>query len=141
MNAFSDVVTSGAAAQLAPDHGARPVVVLISAAWAGPSRPAPTALRELSRRWAGDVRTVLLEEPGSEAIDQLDISLVPTWIRLEPAHSHAAGQQGMLRDLEISGMAADGQDLILTGQWVETHRRTGALPKHVIDAEFGPQSR
>lgn len=115
--------------------------MLISAAWAGPSRPAPTALRELSRRWAGDVRTVLLEEPGSEAIDQLDISLVPTWIRLEPAHSYSAGQQGMMRDLEISGMGADGQDLILTGQWVETHRRTGALPKHVIDAEYGPHSR
>lgn len=123
---------------MTPEPDARPVVVLISATWAGPSRPAPTVLTELSRRWGQDIRAVLLEDPLDEVLDQLEITLVPTWVRLEPAASDMAPPPGTMRELEITGAGPDGQDLLLTGPWLETHRRTGALPKHVIDAEFGP---
>src|SRR5699024_11608870 len=43
------VPTAAMTARVTPEPGARPVVVLISVTWAGPSRPAPTVLRELSR--------------------------------------------------------------------------------------------
>src|SRR5690625_2426181 len=72
-------------------------------------------------------------------LDQLEIELVPTWVRLEAPHSDAVPRPGTVRDLEISGTGLDGQGLFLTGAWLETHRRTGALPKHVIDTEFGPR--
>lgn len=126
-------------ARVTPEPGARPVVVLISVTWAGPSRPAPTVLRELSRRWGREIRAVLLEDPDDEVLDQLEIELVPTWVRLEAPHSDAVPRPGTVRDLEISGTGLDGQGLFLTGAWLETHRRTGALPKHVIDTEFGPR--
>ena len=127
-------------ARVTPEPGARPVVVLISATWAGPSRPAPTVLRELSRRWAGELSVVLLEDPLEEVLEQLEVELVPTWVRLEAAGSATASRAGTMRHLEITGTGTDGQELVLAGAWLETHRRTGALPKHVIDAEFGPRA-
>lgn len=117
------------------------MVALISATWAGPSRPAPTVLTELSRRWGGEIRVVLLEDPSDEVLDQLEITLVPTWVRLEAAASATASRPGTMRELEITGTGTDGQALLLTGPWLETHRRTGALPKHLIDAEFGPRGQ
>src|SRR5699024_1578474 len=81
----------------------------------------------------------LLEDPDDEVLDQLEIELVPTWVRLEAPHSDAVARPGTVRDLELSGTGLDGQGLFLTGAWLETHRRTGALPKHVIDTEFGPR--
>lgn len=154
---------------------ARPVVVLISAAWAGPSRPAPTILRELQRRWGMSVDLVLFEDPDDAVIDELGVEVVPTWLRLEPApppptpdpaglldqawrtgHGDAAGRDepshatgsceqpvppGLpCRHLALEGASPLGENVTLSGSWVEAHRRTGALPKHVIDQEFGPAS-
>src|SRR5690625_4097451 len=72
------VPTAAMTARVTPEPGARPVVVLISVTWAGPSRPAPTVLRELSRRWGREIREVLLEDPDDEVLDQLEIELGPT---------------------------------------------------------------
>lgn len=128
-------------AQLSSERESRPVVVLITSTWAGPSRPAPTVLRELSRRWGSAVAAVLFEDPTAEAIAQLDVTLVPTWLRLESAAADTPAHDARLRNLDITGSSADGHALLLTGPWIETHRRTGALPKHVIDAEFGQIGR
>lgn len=149
------------------------MVVLISATWAGPSRPAPTILRELQRRWGTSVGAVLLEDPDDAVIDALRIGVVPTWLRLEPAPpgpiagptppaeqdppppqdspAHGDDRSGSTSPegggplprpaavtLELDGVSPLGDPLTLSGTWVETHRRTGALPKHLIDREFGP---
>lgn len=149
------------------------MVVLVSATWAGPSRPAPTVLRELQRRWGTRVDAVLIEDPDDAVIDALRIEIVPTWLRLEPAPDEAisdstapAGQNqpsqqrslahrdersGSTRAegggpvprpaamrLEVEAVSPLGGTLTIAGAWVETHRRTGALPKHLIDHEFGP---
>src|SRR5699024_415465 len=105
----------------------------------GPSRPAPTVLRELSRRWGREIRAVLLEDPDDEVLDQLEIELVPAWVRLAAPHSDAVPRPGPARDLGISGTGPAGQGPSVTGAWLETQRRTGARPKHVSDAEFGPR--
>lgn len=116
---------------------ARSVVVLISAAWAGPSRPAPTILKELARRWGDRVHTLLVEDPTDEIIEQLGIEVLPTWLRLEHLGGDVTDRPETVR---IQGTSTEGDDLLLAGSWTETHRRTGALPKHVIAAEFGPDS-
>lgn len=149
------------------------MVVLLSATWAGPSRPAPTVLRELHKRWGGSVGAVLIEDPDDAVIDALGIEVVPTWLRFEPAprgpaadpslpaeqgpptpqcssehgnaRSGSTGPEGggaKLRpattELEVEGMDPLGRPVTLSGAWLETHRRTGAAPKHLIDREFGP---
>lgn len=63
----------------------RHTVLLVTAAWCIPCRPAPTLLRELARRWSGDVHPVLLEDPSDAQLDEWGISVLPTWLRLEPA--------------------------------------------------------
>lgn len=63
----------------------RHAVLLVTAAWCIPCRPAPTLLRELARRWSGDVHPVLLEDPSDAQLDEWGISVLPTWLRLEPA--------------------------------------------------------
>lgn len=112
-----------------------PVVVLVSAPWAGPSRPAPTVLRELARRWGESVRTLLIEDPDEAVLDELHVSVLPTWLRFVPAD---AGAEETLCVRELSGRGPDGQEVVLPGPWRRAHERTGALPKHEVDREFGP---
>lgn len=117
------------------------VVVLVSAAWAGPSRPAPTVLRELARRWGGQVHALLVEDPTDELLDLLQVEALPTWMRFLPAELHAPGPtEDRLTLEELSGITPSGGQVSLPGPWVLVHRRTGALPKHVVDAEFGPDA-
>ena len=41
---------------------------------------------------------------------------------------------------ELHGLTPGGEELVLGGPWRLTHRRSGALPKHVVDAELGPEA-
>lgn len=121
-----------------------PVVVLVSASWAGPSRPAPTVLRELGRRWGTAVQTLLIEDPEEEVLDALRVEVIPTWMRfVRPASALTAepegGQERLVVDL-LEGRGADGASVRLEGPWELTERRQGALPKHAVDAVFGPEA-
>lgn len=128
-----------------PTPAGTPVVVLVSSSWAGPSRPAPTVLRELSRRWGHSVHTMLIEDPTDEILETLQIEHLPTWMRFVPGHpsegvtpQEEEGNGAALDVTELRGTGIGGEALSLEGPWTLTHRRSGALPKHVIDAEFGP---
>ncbi len=107
------------------------VVVLVSADWAGPSRPAPTVLRELGRRWGEGRRTLLIEDPDDAVLDQLQVNVLPTWLLCAPG-------EGPQTIPELSGTTGSGEDVVWEGPWRAVRRRDGALPKHAVDAEFGP---
>lgn len=113
-----------------------PVVALVSAEWAGPSRPAPTVLRELSRRWGDAVKPLLIEDPADEVLEQLRVTVLPTWLRFIAAVA-VPGETGLTID-ELRGKDVRGSESILPGPWRLVHQRTGALPKHEVDREFGP---
>lgn len=146
-----------------------PAVVLFSAPWAGPSRPAPTVLRELARRWGPSMHTLLVEDPSEEDLDRWGVDVLPTWFRLLPtdagtdralaeptgaaaasddrcgldnavAGSSTAETPGALILSELAGNGPEGTELHLPGPWRVVHRREGAQPKHIIDCEFGPNS-
>lgn len=70
------------------------VLVLVSAAWSVPSRPAPTVLRELARRPGAPVRGLLLEDPERAVLDELGVSVLPTWLVLGPAADRPGGDVG-----------------------------------------------
>lgn len=128
---------------VAPVPAGAAVVVLVSSSWAGPSRPAPTVLRELSRRWGDAVRTMLIDDPAGDVLDALRIEHLPTWLRFLPAPpaGHADPQEedeDRLGVGELHGSSMRGEPLSLPGPWILDHRRSGALPKHVVDDEFGP---
>ena len=118
-------------------EGTVPVLAVVSAPWAGPSRPAPTVLRELGRRWGSAAQVMLVEEPDEKLLESWSISVLPTWLRFDPL-SGAAGEEDDVILPEIVGTDVDGSHLRLRGPWRIGHRLTGAQPKHVIDAEFGP---
>lgn len=119
------------------------MVVLVSASWAGPSRPAPTVLQELSRRWGSRILTLLVEDPEDDVLEQWDVDVVPTWLRFRAGAPEAPpdGAQERLTVPTLSGLAPEGDVRLLTGSWTLTHRRTGALAKHEVETEFGPDSR
>lgn len=147
-------------AQAEADGSVEQVLVLVSAPWAGPSRPAPTVLRELTRRWGDALTTVLIEEPSDEVLEQWDIEVLPTWVLLRrPAGGHGAPPPALHTDRtpptapsgeradtsapvpgEVRGVGARGELVALRGPWEVVRRLTGAQPKHVVDAEFGPSS-
>lgn len=108
-----------------------PVLVLVSADWAAPSRPAPTLLRELSRRWGTCMQCLLVEDPEDAFLDRWSIEHLPTWLRF--VTDDKGGEQS-----EVHGLTPGGEELVLNGPWRLSHRRSGALPKHVVDAELGP---
>lgn len=176
----------------APARDRTPVLVLLSADWAGPSRPAPTLLRELSRRWGTAMHTLLIEEPDDEILARWAVEHLPTWLRFVPdedeaivdhgdekpdlpriedraaaaaqledvdgistrehsddaadgdapvavgAASSRPDEQEVLREVTLRGHAPGGGELMLPGPWRLSHRRSGALPKHVVEAELGP---
>ncbi|HEX7353127.1 hypothetical protein [Brachybacterium sp.] len=144
-----------------------PAVVLFSAPWAGPSRPAPTVLRELARRWGSTTHALLFEDPSEKDLDRWGVDVLPTWFRLLPADTAwtgvepkaaataSDGQAGLgdatapestagtpqsLILSELSGHGPDGAEVHLPGPWTVVHRREGAQPKHVVDTEFGPNA-
>ncbi|WP_157975598.1 hypothetical protein [Brachybacterium sp. YJGR34] len=121
-----------------PDEGA-PVVVLVSADWAGPSRPAPTVLLELGRRWGTEVTTLLVEDPSEEILDQLQVEVLPTWIGALPATAGTTDPATPTVE-RLDGRTPAGEETSLPGPWKLVHRRSGALPKHEIDEEFGPRA-
>ena len=138
--------------QSTTDTPAVPVVLLVSASWAAPSRPAPTVLKELSRRWGAHILTLLVEDPEDEALEQWRVDVLPTWLRFRtgsPELDRGTEELGEVacngeeRELTVSslrGTGPEGEVLVLEGPWTLTHRRTGALAKHEVDSEFGPQS-
>jgi hypothetical protein len=122
----------------------RPVLlVLVTAAWSLPARPATTALRELAPRWGGDIHP-LVADARPDVLDLLHVESVPTWIFLRPApegEPAATPEQGHVRRSIPSGICvhtADGQETTLDpGDWEELDRFVGALPKVEIDRRFG----
>ena len=78
------------------------------------------------------------------------IDALPTWLRFQPGVEPARravetrggddGPEDPLVVPELRGVGPDGAPLTLPGPWTLTRRRTGAQPKHVIEAEFGPHS-
>ncbi len=110
-----------------------PVLVLVSADWAAPSRPAPTLLRELSRRWGTSMQCLLVEDPADAVLDRWEIQHLPTWLRFV-----ADDEDG--EEIALHGLTPGGEELALDGPWRLTHRRSGALPKHVVDAQLGPEA-
>lgn len=120
------------------------MVVVVSAPWAGPSRPAPTVLRELARRWGGAMQVLIVEDPSDAVLDAWSIEVLPTWLRFVPAPSEpsesAADAILPIRVDELTGHSPDGELTTLLGPWNLVHRRTGAQPKHIVEAEFGPES-
>lgn len=149
-----------------PARGAVPVLVLLSAEWAGPSRPAPTLLRELARRWGPRMDALLIEDPDDEILDRWSVTHLPTWLRFAPAEGSARvtgggataetateapldspppagggtdGAEHLVEDV-LRGDSPGGEELALPGPWILTHRRSGALPKHVVEAELGPSA-
>ena len=118
---------------------ARPVVAVVSAPWAGPSRPAPTVLRELGRRWGDAVQVLLVEDPTEDLLASWGIDVLPTWLRFRPGGAVDGGHDGPGLVLsELAGCDLEGNQVALRGPWHLELRREGAQPKHVIDAEFGP---
>lgn len=174
-------------------------VVLVTADWAGPARPAATVLRELSRRW-GDAAIALVVDASQDAmLDLLGVDVVPTWLRFirvvdhvidvppsaddaDPrratgtatavastgppapntecsaegtAAAHAGAiaggtaeglaespagseEQLIVRDLPVA--SSTGEQTVLAGTWKLTTRRRGALPKHEVAHDFGPDA-
>lgn len=113
-------------------------VVLVTADWAGPAKPATTVLQELSRRWGDAVHAVLLEDADEAVLDLLEVAVVPTWMRFIKRAPEAPQGAPELRVPELRGATVSGEAIVLPGPWELTHRRSGALPKHVVAAEFGP---
>lgn len=158
------------AAGAAPEQGAAPagseLLVLVTASWCAPARPAVTILRELSRRWGPDRTAVHLLDPEPALLDALGVEVLPAWLLLEheePGEPSAVPDTSAAPDAHDAHDAHDaerstterstvrrtvrtstllptptGERIELRGSWTERHRRTGALPKHVIDEEFGP---
>ncbi len=114
-------------------------MVLVSAPWAGPARPGPTVLRELGRRWGTAVRVLLVEDPSEQFLEECSVEMLPNWLKLVPVTgaSSAADSEEMILGA-LTGTDLTGDEVTLPGPWRLVHRRTGAQPKHVIDAEFGP---
>ncbi|SLM93493.1 hypothetical protein FM106_06380 [Brachybacterium faecium] len=110
----------------------RAAVALVSATWAGPSRPAPTVLRELARRWDGAVHSLLVEDPPDELLEAWQIDALPTWLRFQPGVEPARravetrggddGPEDPLVVPELRGFGPDGAALTLPGPWTLTHR-------------------
>ena len=126
------------------DDGARPTatvaVVLVTGCWSGPAKPAATVLRELSRRWGMSVHAVVLESAEDDVLDLLQVEMVPTWLRFVHGTDPGADAASALLVHDLSGATVTGEQITLPGPWILTHRRTGALPKHVVAAEFGPST-
>jgi hypothetical protein len=118
-----------------------PALVLVTADWAGPAKPARTVLRELSRRWGDAVLAVLVENPEPENLEQLDVDVVPTWLLFEPAEERCTPDASVMIVEELRGSTLSEEALHLPGPWKLVHRRSGALPKHVVAEEFGPDRR
>ncbi|MFC7455727.1 hypothetical protein ACFQS2_00850 [Brachybacterium sp. GCM10030267] len=130
-------------------HAPSQAVVLVTSDWAGPARPAPTVLRELSRRWGSTVATLIIDDPHEDVLDRLEVDVLPTWLGFERGEVpddgvagtdvHATGSALLVVE-ELRGLGMTGEDLVLAGPWRLVHRRRGALPKHVVASEFGPRS-
>lgn len=61
------------------------IIAVVGAPWATPSAPAPVVIQELQRRWGEDALGIILDGEDDDVLEQLEIDLLPTWIRWEPA--------------------------------------------------------
>ncbi|GAA1490778.1 hypothetical protein [Brachybacterium sacelli] len=131
---------STADGDLDPTSGPEVAVVLVTADWSAPARPAPTVLRELARRWGPAVRALVLKDADDGVLETLDVSSIPTWLRFTRVETEGEPRDPsapVVRDLRGADLA--GEDVVLPGAWELTHRRSGAVPKHIVAEEFGPQ--
>lgn len=117
------------------------LLVLVTAPWAPPARPAARVLTELQRRWNPARVRALTVVSAPETLDLLDVDRVPTWIVLGPAAADAAHHDAHPRAVVSVGSQETGlrcQDVRgstvqLRGEWLEHRRVVGAVPKHEID--------
>lgn len=124
---------------LDPDPGAEVAVLLVSAQWSTPARPAATVLRELARRWGSSVLSLLLEDADEDMLDRLGVETIPTWLRLTKSASRGSTADPSVTVVhDLSAADVLGHEVVLSGAWQITHRRSGAIPKHVVAEVFGP---
>ena len=126
----------------------RAAVALVSAPWGGPPPPPPPPRRGRAPPRGRAVHSLLVEDPPDELLEAWKIDALPTWLRFQPGVEPAQGAvethgddevaEDQLVVPELRGFGPDGAALTLPGPWTLTHRRTGAQPKHVVEAEFGP---
>lgn len=90
------------------------------------------------------MQVLIVEDPSDAVLDAWSIEVLPTWLRFVPAPSEpsegAADAILPIRLDELTGHSPDGELTTLLGPWSLVHRRTGAQPKHIVEAEFGPES-
>lgn len=124
---------------LDPDPGNEVAVLLVSAHWSTPARPAATVLRELARRWGSSVLSLLLEDADEDILDQLGIETIPTWLRLTRRSTQGSTVgHAMTQVRDLSATDVLGNEVVLSGTWQITDRRSGAMPKHMVAELFGP---
>lgn len=124
---------------LDPDPGTEVAVLLVSARWSTPARPAATVLRELARRWGSSVLSLELEDAGEDMLDRLGVETIPTWLRLTKSSTQGSPADSAVtpvRDLIATDVL--GNEVVLSGPWQITRRRSGAMPKHMVAELFGP---
>ncbi|WP_422116057.1 hypothetical protein [Brachybacterium sp. UNK5269] len=85
------------------------------------------------------MRTLLIEDPDDAALEQLRVTVLPTWLRFVAAD--ADPETDAVCVPELRGRGGGGEELVLPGPWRLDHERTGALPKHEVDREFGPDAK
>lgn len=126
------------------------VILLVTASWCLPCRPARTLLAELQRRWGDRVLPVILDvDTADPKLDGFAVAELPTWIVLRPVGTsrdasgpHVEQLKGTSTDAGSSGRHCTGESLdetplLLRGEWRETARRVGAAPKLEILALVG----
>ncbi|MCS6711855.1 thioredoxin family protein [Brachybacterium sp. EF45031] len=80
-------------------QGAAPaLIVLVTAPWCVPCRPAATVMRELARRHP-EVQGVVISDPPEDLADALGVEVIPTWLRLELR----AGGDGPAGEHDVAG--------------------------------------
>lgn len=86
------------------------------------------------------MHSIILESPEDDLLGLLDVDVVPTWLRLEPVRPEDLTARAETRRCidDLVGEDPLGEERRLPGRWMITHRRRGALPKHVVAEEFGP---
>ena len=97
-----------------------------------------SAIRALAgaSRWTVSGR--LGDDVGAKGKAPIDMRALLDIGRVRGAWS--VDDQCLVRLDELTGHSPDGELTTLLGPWSLVHRRTGAQPKHIVEAEFGPES-
>jgi thiol-disulfide isomerase/thioredoxin len=96
------------------DHRPQPeaVIILVTASWCLPCRPARTLLRELQARWGTRYRGLVLEDSPAWVLERLEVEEIPTWLCVIPDDRDAAVEEPSddEREQEIAAPASSGSE-------------------------------